>query len=47
VIVKATLSSTGFYERHGFRIVASGADLKRGVEIPHVLMQRDSSIRKR
>jgi N-acetylglutamate synthase-like GNAT family acetyltransferase len=47
VVVKATLSSTRFYERHGFRIVASGADAKRGVEIPHILMRRDSSIRKR
>jgi N-acetylglutamate synthase-like GNAT family acetyltransferase len=40
MVVKATLSSTDFYERHGFRTVASGADVKRGVEIPHILMRR-------
>jgi putative acetyltransferase len=42
VVVKATLSSTGFYERHEFQIVAFGADVKRGVEIPHILMRRGS-----
>jgi putative acetyltransferase len=41
-VVKATLSSVGFYERHGFQVVASQADVKRGVEIPHILMRRDS-----
>jgi predicted N-acetyltransferase YhbS len=41
-VVKATLGSTGFYERQGFRIVAGGAEVKRGVEIPHILMRRDS-----
>jgi L-amino acid N-acyltransferase YncA len=41
-VVKATLSSVGFYERHGFQVVASQADVKRGVEIPHISMRRDS-----
>jgi GNAT superfamily N-acetyltransferase len=42
-VVKATLSSVGFYEHHGFQVVARQADVKRGVEIPHVLMRRDSA----
>jgi len=41
-VVKATLSSVAFYERHGFQVVARQADVKRGVEIPHILMRRDS-----
>jgi putative acetyltransferase len=46
-VVKATLSSVGFYERHGFQVVARQADVKRDVEIPHILMRRDSPVRKR
>jgi hypothetical protein len=39
-VVKATLSSEGFYERFGFQVVARQADVKRGVEILHILMRR-------
>jgi len=40
VAVKASLSSTGFYERHGFLNVARGVEVKLGVEIPHIVMRR-------
>jgi GNAT superfamily N-acetyltransferase len=39
-LVKATLGAVGFYTRFSFVEVGRGFDLKRGVELPHVVMRR-------
>jgi GNAT superfamily N-acetyltransferase len=41
-VLKATMGSVNFYERYGFRVITKEADVKLGVEIPHILMRRDS-----
>lgn len=39
-LVKATLGAVGFYQRFSFVEVSRGFDLKRGVQLPHVVMRR-------
>lgn len=39
-LVKATLGAVGFYTRFSFVEAGRGFDLKRGVELPHVVMRR-------
>lgn len=39
-LVKATLGAVGFYHRFSFVEVGRGFDLKREVQLPHVVMRR-------
>lgn len=39
-LLKATLGAVSFYERFSFVKIGRGFDLKRGIQLPHVLMRR-------
>ncbi len=38
--VRATLGSTGFYEKQGFEVSEQAIDTKRGVDLPYLIMRR-------
>jgi GNAT superfamily N-acetyltransferase len=39
--LKAALGAVSFYKRFSFAEAGRGFDMKRGIQLPHVLMRRD------
>jgi ribosomal protein S18 acetylase RimI-like enzyme len=40
VRVESTINAVGFYENHGFRVVARGSQRRNDVDVPIVIMER-------
>ena len=40
VRVESTINAVGFYERHGFHVVAQGTQRRNDVDVPVVVMER-------